>query len=201
LVPSQPWQLQAVPGVRQRLEGDVLAVEFGPEAGDVNYYHASRRLAVEPATGYRLTASVRTEGISSTHGVSVQIGDARGYTRTHSAANTADVTGTQGWTRVEVEYVTLPDAKEISVQSRRISGPGPVRGKAWFRDVSLQKFIPQRFAAVPWLGVNASRSADGRQVYLMIVNKALDSPLAPGREPNPGHAATDVDCCAVTSWD
>ena len=22
-----------------------------------------------------------------------------------------------------------------------------------------------------------------------------------GREPNPGHAATDVDCCAVTSWD
>jgi alpha-N-arabinofuranosidase len=172
-----PWQLGRVEGVTQRLDGQTLAIEFGPAAGDVNFFHASRRAPAEPGTGYRLSGWIKTEAVSSSRGVSLQIGDGRGWTVTRSTAATPDLTGTNDWTRVEVEYVSLADTNGLSIQVRRIGGTGPVLGRAWVRDVAVQKFIPQCFPAVPYLGVAASRSTDGKTVYLMVVNKHLEQSL------------------------
>ena len=75
---SDSWRINDCPGVTQRVEGDVLAVEFGAAAGDVNYYHAKKLLAAETNTGYRLTGWIRTEGLpSDNNGTSFQIGDER----------------------------------------------------------------------------------------------------------------------------
>jgi alpha-L-arabinofuranosidase len=41
----------------------------------------------------------------------------------------------------------------------------------------VQKFVPQHYAAVPYLSVNASRSRSGKKIYLIIVNKHLDAPV------------------------
>ncbi len=171
-----PWKLNEQKGITQRVDGDTLVVDFGT-GDDVNYFHARKFLPVEPNLGYRLTAWVKTEELTSSHGACFQIGDARGYNETKSAANTPNVTGTKDWTQVEVDYVTLPDASQIEVIARRLSGGGVVKGRAFYRDVRVQKFLPKRFAAVPYLDVNASRSADGRKAYLMIINKKLDGPL------------------------
>lgn len=166
-----------VPGVEQRLEGETLKLEFTPGAGDVNFYHASRRAPGEPSTGYRLSGWIKTEGITSSRGVALQIGDGRGWTATRSVASTPDLTGTHDWTHVEVEYVSLSDTRELSIQARRLGGAGAVQGRAWLRDLRVQKFIPQRFPAVPYLGVTASRSADGKTVYAIVVNKNLEQSL------------------------
>lgn len=175
---SDPWKLGEQPGITQRVEGDTLVVDFATGT-DVNYYHARKFLAAEPNRGYRLTGWVKTEELTSSNGAGFQIGDARGYIQTKSAVNTPNVTGTKDWTQVQMDYVTLPDAKQIEVIARRLSGGGVVKGRASYRDVRVQSFVPKRFAAVPYLDVNASRSADGRKVCLMIVNKKLDGPLTP----------------------
>ena len=47
---------------------------------------------------------------------------------------------------------------------------------ASWRDLVLQPFVPRRFPAVPYLAVNASRSRDGKTVYLMVVNKDSGQP-------------------------
>ncbi len=174
---SQLWQIGEVKGITQTVEGDVLRVAF--TAGeDVNYYHAMKRLPSKPATGYRLSGWIKTEDLSSSRGACFQIGDARGYTETKSANTSVSVTGTTDWTKVEVDYIALPDAQELSVMARRISGGGPVTGRAFYRDLCVQQFVPKHFPAVPYLAANASRSADGKKVYVMVVNKHLDAPLS-----------------------
>ncbi len=167
------WKLGQQRGIDQRMDGDALVVDFNT-GDDVNYFHARKFLSAEPNSGYRLTGWVKTEALTSSHGACFQIGDARGYPTTKSAANTPDVVGTKEWTQVEVDYVTLPDTRQIEVVARRISGGGPVSGRAFYRDVRIRRFVPKRFAAVPYLDVNASRDPDGGKAYLMIVNKRLD---------------------------
>ncbi|MBM4050894.1 MAG: hypothetical protein FJ279_37845, partial [Planctomycetes bacterium] len=144
---------------------------------DVNYYHARKSMPAEPNTGCRLTGWVKTEGLTSGRGACFQIGDARGWGATKSCSITSDVRGTQDWTKVDVDYTTLPDTKEIEVIARRVSGAGVLKGRALFRDLRVQKFTPKCFPAVPYLAVNASRSADGKKVYLMVVNKRLDAAI------------------------
>lgn len=172
--PAKQWSVQPVTGVQQRLEGDVLEVEF--EGEDVNYYHARVVLPAKPITLYRLRGWVKTESLVSSRGACFQIGDARGWLATRSAAITPEVTNTTDWTPVEVEYLTLPDTREVEVLARRLGGGGAVSGKAWYRDVQIQEVLPRIFPAVPYLSAIASRR--GRKcLYVMLVNKHLKLPL------------------------
>ncbi|MEJ5250531.1 MAG: hypothetical protein HPY54_09640 [Chthonomonadetes bacterium] len=173
--PAERWKIQPVAGVDQRLEGDVLAVEFtGNE--DVNYYHARVVLPAKPNTLYRLRGWVKTDALTSSRGACFQIGDARGWPATHSAAITPEITGTADWTPLEVEYRTLPDTREVEVLARRLEGGGAVSGRAWYRDVQIQEFVPRTFPAVPYLSAIASRKGRGR-LYAMLVNKHLQLPM------------------------
>ncbi|GIV18817.1 MAG: hypothetical protein KatS3mg023_0568 [Armatimonadota bacterium] len=173
--PAEGWRIQPLAGVEQRLDNGVLAVEFC-KGEDINYYHARVVLPAKPNTLYRLSGWVKTENLRSSRGACFQIGDARGWLATRSAAITPEITGTSGWTRVEVEYRTLPDTREVEVLARRLEGGGTVSGKAWYRDVQIQEVVPRAFPAVPYLSAIASRR--GRQrAYAIMVNKHLSLPL------------------------
>ena len=70
---------------------------------------------------------------------------------------------------------TLPDAENINVFNRRISGKGDIQGKRSVKDVKLHKLIPEnKFGAVQYLSVNASKSSERNNVYLMVINKNLE---------------------------
>ena len=161
-------------GATQTVEGPVLGVQFGGQ--DTNYYAAGVTLPAEPNMGYRVTGLIKTEGITDARGLGFQVGDTRGWTVTHSCTLGGSVTGTSDWTKVVVEYVALPDTKEIDVIARRLGGSGNISGKGWYRVESVQKFAPQNSGAVPDLGVNAAVRANGT-VTLMIVNKNLDEAI------------------------
>ena len=177
LLPHRGWELSAVKGARHRIEGEALAVEFDGTA-DVNYHHAQARMPASPLTGYRLTGWVKTEGLTTANGAAFQIGDGRGWTATRSCAITPSVTGTSDWTKVETDYVTLRDTTEVVVMARRLSGPGVVKGRAWYRGVEVCRFRPKSYGAAPYLTVNASTSRDGKAAWLMVVNKHLGEPVA-----------------------
>lgn len=174
IIPAGQWVIYPAEGVSQRLEGRTLAVEF--QGGqDLNYYHARLVVPAKPNTVYRLSGWIRTEALTSARGACFQIGDARGWLETRSAAITPEVTGTSGWTRVEVEYRTLPDTQQMEILARRLEGGGAIRGKAWYRDVQVQEWLPRAFPAAPYLSAVASRR--GRRLCLMLVNKHLRQPL------------------------
>ena len=158
-------------GATQTVEGKIVRVEFS--GNDVNYYAAALVLPAAPGMGYRLTGYAKTEGLNDARGVGFQVGDARGWTATKSAALEGDVRGTADWTEVVVDYVTLLDATRIDILARRVSGSGPVSGKAWFRLESLQAFEPENAGAVADLGVNATKRKDGT-LTAMIVNRNLE---------------------------
>jgi alpha-L-arabinofuranosidase len=175
LLPPQPWKINEVAGVKQREENGVLIAEITTDA-DLNYYHAQMQMDALPLTGYRLTGEIRTEGLERSRGAQLQIGDARGWTATHSCALTPQVRSGE-WATVTADYVTLPDAKAVTIQPRRLEGTGST-GKLYFRNVNIVRFIPENLGAVPYLGVNASMSVDGRKCCLMVVNKSLDNAIS-----------------------
>ncbi len=172
------WQLSENPVVTQRLDGQTLIAEFsGP---DTNYYHASITLPAEPLMGYRVTAEIKTVDLQTGRGVGLQVGDARGWTVTQSAANAGNVRGDSDWTRVTVDYVTLDDTEGITIMARRLGREGggtSIAGTAMFRLIRVQRFRPWNAGAVPDLSVNAATRADGA-VTLMIVNTNLDNDIA-----------------------
>lgn len=155
-------------GATQTVEGGVASVSF--DGTDTNYYAPRLQLPAEANMGYRLTGYIKTEGISDARGLGFQVGDGRGWTVARSCTNGGSVTGTSDWTKVEVEYLTLPETTSIEILARRLGGSGSISGKGWYRLESVQKFRPQNAGAVPDLGVNSARRADGT-VTVMVVNK------------------------------
>lgn len=170
------WEKNPVGGIRVKDVGGILEIEFiQPE--QFNYYHTVKRANVEVGTYYKLSGYVRTENLNDDKGVCLEVQDARGWNATHSAEATDKITGTTDWQYVETVYETLSDTKAVKVLARRVGETGPLQGKVFFKDVRLEKFIPSLDTKIPYLSVNASKSHDGKKVYLMVVNKNMGAPM------------------------
>lgn len=170
------WRITEFAGARARERDGILEIDFeSPE--QFNYYHSTKPADVEQGSYYRLSGYIKTEGLVDDAGVSLEAQDARGWTKTHSAAGTVKVKGDTDWQYVETVYDTLPDARAVNVIARRVGEKGPLKGKAFFKDVKLEKFVLSVDTHIPYLSVNASRSADGDKVYLMVINKNMDEAM------------------------
>jgi len=176
LLPDR-WQIDNVDGVKVSDGGAVLRVAFEKPA-EFNYFHSYKMTNVEPDTYYKLSGYIKVDDlVDDQGGVCLEVLDARGWAITQSAANTKKLSGTSDWQFVEALYLTRSDAKTVRVMARRISNTGPLKGMAEFRDVKLEKFVPNLNTTIPYLSVNASKSRDGKRVSLMVVNKNTDAPV------------------------
>lgn len=175
------WLIEEFSGAQAREKEGILKVDFADPI-QFNYYHARKTAVVEPGAYYKLSGYIKTEDLVDENGVCLVVQDARGWDQTKSSAFTEKVKGTTDWQYVETIYETLPDAKAVNVIARRIGESGPLKGKAYFKEVKLKKFIPSLDTKVPYLSVNASKSADGKTVYLMVINKNMDEPITAGIE-------------------
>lgn len=175
ILPSQKWKLYDIEGVKHWEEIDgTLVVDIQTDE-DLNYYHARKTMSAQPLVGYRVTAEIKTEGLERSRGAQIQVGDGRGWVITQSASLSEEVKSNQ-WQKISVDYITLPDTTEIEIIARRLEGIGS-RGKIWIRNVKVEKFQPFNLGAVPYLSVTASKSKDGKKVYIAIVNKELEKPV------------------------
>lgn len=175
LLPEQRWTLQNVNGVKHWEGSDsTLVVEILTDE-DLNYYHAVKRMSAEPLTGYRVTAEIRTEGLKRSRGAQIQVGDGRGWIATRSASLSEEVKS-EVWRTVSVDYITLPDTREIEIRIRRLEGAGS-EGKIFVRNLRVQKFTPFNLGSVPLISAVASKSEDGKGVFVAIINKSLDEPV------------------------
>lgn len=170
LLPAQHWKFTPGNNFRQaELPDGTLEVEFTDDA-PLNFFHAVKRLPASGICGYRLTGEARAEGMAGSSGAALELGDGRGWEATRSAANTAATLSPQ-WTRIAVDYIPLDDVKELTVKARRHQGGG--RGKMYFRNLAVTRFIPQPEAPLSAVGATLSRSADGRRLAAIVINRTL----------------------------
>ncbi len=52
-----------------------------------------------------------------------------------------------------------------------------MKGKAFLKDVKLEKFLPSVDANIAYLSVCTSCSSDNKTIYLMVINKNLEQDL------------------------
>jgi len=172
---GEKWQILNFLGVNVKAKDGLLELDFeNPE--NFNYYGSIKRAKVQSHTYYKLSGYIRTEELIDKEGVCFEIVDSRGWDKTQSAAATPKITGTADWQHVEVVYKTLSDATSVDVIARRIGNKGPLKGKAFFKDVKLEQYIPPD-THIPYLSVNASKSTKGDKIYLMIINKNMEEAI------------------------
>jgi hypothetical protein len=103
--------------------------------------HLSQKVAVKPATRYRLTGWSKTKNVvavenpKSTAGAS--LGVRGGFLKSDS------LNKTQSWKRLTVEIVTVAET-EIAVGPRLGTFGGTVKGTAWFTDLEFKELGPAR---------------------------------------------------------
>jgi tetratricopeptide (TPR) repeat protein len=105
---------------------------------NVNFADVCHAAIVQPATGYKLSAWVRTQALTSDQGIRLRL---EWIENQHAAsADTGEFHGTQDWTRIELPWVSPPEVRQLRVcVARNPSDEYGVRihGSAWVDDVSL----------------------------------------------------------------
>lgn len=143
-----------------------------PADSDMNYHYARIHLPASPGVGFRVTAEVRTTGLTRT-GAQLEVIDDRGWQKTKSSSLSPLVrSGT--WTPVTVDYVTLPDAKGIEIVARRL-GDKADGGRMEFRNVKVQRFVPDRLSRVPYLSAMATSNKGSLSIFM--VNRNVGAPM------------------------
>jgi len=172
MVQYAEWYIVPKENVSANDNGGILELDFY-EYQDINYFDSYKfSSTIENNTMYRLSGYIKTENLIDAGGVSIQAMDSQGWQATRSAVNTRQINGTKDWTYVEAFYRTIPNATQIFVSARRISDSGPVHGKAYFKNISLEK-VPEKYFKIPYLSVNTATNINKNKVYLMVVNKNM----------------------------
>ena len=170
------WTTKEFRGVNSIENLGVLELDF-VDPKEFNYYHSTKSVRVMPGTYYKLSGYIKAKSLNDPVGVCLEVQDSRGWNATKSAAYTDKITGTSDWKYVEVIYRTLVDASGVTIIARRVGNSGPLEGSVYFKDVKFEKFIPKLDTKIPYVSVNASKSADGKKVYLMVINKNMDASI------------------------
>ncbi len=95
---------------------------------DVSYWQTYQFIDAEPETDYLLEAYVKTEAITTSSGMRLEI-----YDGSRWIATTA-LTGTNDWVHFELPITTAPGTNQIRIRPRRYSKGGSeiISGTAWF---------------------------------------------------------------------
>lgn len=105
---------------------------------NVEFHDACQYVAVQPATAYQFAAWVQTRSLSTDQGV--RFGLYSFGASTHPVVWTDDVRGTQPWSRIQVNWTSAADTRELFVCAGRLPSAqfdGKIHGLAWIDDVSL----------------------------------------------------------------
>ncbi|HZX13291.1 MAG TPA: hypothetical protein VFF49_02715 [Thermodesulfobacteriota bacterium] len=139
------WKTQKADGVsidfdwEKRFQGTKsLRVEFDGKH-NIDFYHISQVITLEPDTDYLLTSYMATREITTRNGISWEV---YCYPTGSMTKATEPLTETAGWKRVELSFHTPSDCKSILLRLRRYKSPKLDRyisGTAWIDDVKLSK--------------------------------------------------------------
>ena len=134
------WKINQIDGVsidfdwKEKTKGvRSLRLEFDGKH-NVDFYHVSQVIPVEPDTEYLLMSDVATQDITTRNGIVWEA-----YCSDMMKA-TEPLAGTVDWKRIELSFVTPSDCRSVTLRLRRYkSGKFDryISGTAWVDDVKL----------------------------------------------------------------
>jgi tetratricopeptide (TPR) repeat protein len=141
------WRFRAIPGAELSFDprvmhsgGRSLRVEFDG-TGNVDFQQLWQYLVLEPNTRYRLAAYFRTEGLTTTSPIRLELEETH-FGDTVQAL--ADLSGTQPWAPSETEFRTGPETTLVRLVLRRRPSPkldNKIGGTIWMDDISLLPLV------------------------------------------------------------
>ncbi len=97
--------------------------------------------------------------------------DTRGWDATSSAIAITGVQNARDWKHFSKTFSMLGDAQSADLLFR-IENPGkPISGKAEFRNIKAEIGVGATYPAYPAISAFATRSKDGKKLYLIVFNK------------------------------
>ena len=139
------WRSYPIAGVEVVIDTNVahsgtrsLRIHFGGQ-DNVEFHHIDQIAPVTPGL-YRFSAYVRTDHLTTDQGLAFHIFDPGAARRLD--VQTPQVTGTNGWTRLEQSFCVAATTKLIEVQAIRLASwkfDNKITGTAWIDSVSLVK--------------------------------------------------------------
>lgn len=105
---------------------------------NVEFQDLCQYVAVQPATAYQFAAWVQTRSLSTDQGV--RFGLYSYGELGHSVAWTDDIRGTQSWSRIQLNWTSGADTRELFICASRLRSAqfdSKIHGLAWIDDVSL----------------------------------------------------------------
>ena len=138
------WRKIAVSGARFDFDRLIahsgsrsLRIQFDGRA-NLDFHNLFQVIPVESRTRYYFSAYLRTEGISTDHGIGFEIFDPRHPSQVQVV--TSEIIGTKPWTLMQTDLLTGPDTHFLMVTLRRIPSwkfDNKLGGTVWVDDVAL----------------------------------------------------------------
>ena len=165
--------LGASDGKGWRVTTEGATVTWSLEGFGDDTYPILGRIDDAAGRGWRLTGEAKAEGELTGAKLGVQLGDARGWLLTKSAAAHDGLEAYETWQPFSLEYYGLADTAGVLFNLRCEGKPEDATGVLRLRNLELTHVLQPTFPAVKMLTVSASKSASGDTLYLMVVNKSL----------------------------
>lgn len=136
------WRFRQVSGVELSFDGHVahwgrsLRAAFDGTS-NVDFQQPWQYVVVEPNTHYRLSAYFRTEGVTTSSGIHLEVEETHFFGAIQS---TPDLVGTQPWAPSVAEFTTGPSTRLVRIALRRRPSQkldNKITGTIWMDDVSL----------------------------------------------------------------
>ncbi|HEX2948543.1 MAG TPA: hypothetical protein VHV83_03070, partial [Armatimonadota bacterium] len=134
------------------------------------YLPLGRVAAPVTGCGYILSFEARSTGTLNGR-LGLGIDDNRGWDATHSGTNAEGVEVAREWTKFSVHFAALTDNTGAGLVWRFRPSKEGFTGTEEIRNVKVTTFIPARFPAYSALTASASRSSNGKTVYLIVFNR------------------------------
>jgi tetratricopeptide (TPR) repeat protein len=138
------WRLIPVSGAKFEIDRFIahsgsrsLRIRFDG-MGNLDFAHVFHYVAVAPDTHYRFSAYLKTEEISTDHGIYFEVFDPWHPAEVHLA--TPDATGTTPWTAVQADIVAGRETRLLEIAVRRTPSwkfDNKLSGTVWIDDVNL----------------------------------------------------------------
>ena len=104
--------------------------------------------------------------------------DLRGWDATKSAIAIPGAQEAREWRRYEGDFETRPDCPAVTLVCRLENPAGAFSGGVEYRHLRVQFFQPPVYPAFPAVATLATRSADGKKLFLVVFNQNYRDPVA-----------------------
>lgn len=128
------------------------------------------RVTAPRGSVYQVSCEARVTGEVANARLGIGIIDARGWFETKSGTAIDTLAHARDWTPFSCTFASLSACEGVEL-TWRLLAPTPVTGVLAVRNLKVSVIEPERFPAYAALTAAASRSQDGRTLYVILFNK------------------------------